>query len=231
MRKSIVIAALLGAASTAGTAQASGLIVNGDFETGDLSGWTVIDQAGGSGSWFPHGNGAAAPLSGTASTGFAGGGQFNALTDQLGPGSHQLTQSFTGVAGQAYILSFDAYSHDSSGRAAVGSGLDYTVNPNQHLEINLSGAATGSIFSGTYTDDWAHYTYDISALITANGLYTLSFGEVDNQSFYNFGLDNVALATRGGAVPEPATWAMMLAGFGLVGGAMRQRRTQGRIAA
>jgi hypothetical protein len=28
----------------------------------------------------------------------------------------------------------------------------------------------------------------------------------------------------GGAVPEPASWAMMLGGFGLVGGAMRSRR-------
>lgn len=27
-----------------------------------------------------------------------------------------------------------------------------------------------------------------------------------------------------GAVPEPATWAMMIGGFGMVGGAMRQRR-------
>jgi hypothetical protein len=29
----------------------------------------------------------------------------------------------------------------------------------------------------------------------------------------------------GGAVPEPATWAMMILGFGLVGGAMRSRRS------
>ncbi|HPU14531.1 MAG TPA: PEPxxWA-CTERM sorting domain-containing protein [Polymorphobacter sp.] len=33
-----------------------------------------------------------------------------------------------------------------------------------------------------------------------------------------------------GAVPEPASWAMMLAGFGLVGGALR-RRTMARVAA
>jgi hypothetical protein len=37
-------------------------------------------------------------------------------------------------------------------------------------------------------------------------------------------LDNytvtIALA---GAVPEPATWAMMIGGFGLVGGALRRR--------
>ncbi len=33
-----------------------------------------------------------------------------------------------------------------------------------------------------------------------------------------------------GAVPEPASWAMMLAGFGIVGGAMR-RRSMARVAA
>jgi len=31
-------------------------------------------------------------------------------------------------------------------------------------------------------------------------------------------------ADTSGAVPEPASWALMLAGFGLVGGAMRSRR-------
>jgi hypothetical protein len=45
--------------------------------------------------------------------------------------------------------------------------------------------------------------------------------------------DNLVLAKRGGAVvpqvPESSTWLMMIAGFGLVGGAMR-RRTTARIA-
>jgi hypothetical protein len=27
------------------------------------------------------------------------------------------------------------------------------------------------------------------------------------------------------AVPEPSTWAMMIGGFGIVGGAMRRRRS------
>jgi hypothetical protein len=36
--------------------------------------------------------------------------------------------------------------------------------------------------------------------------------------------DIVSLAVNSGAVPEPASWAMMLGGFGLVGGAMRSRR-------
>ncbi|MDB5453794.1 MAG: hypothetical protein JWO33_2372, partial [Caulobacteraceae bacterium] len=34
--------------------------------------------------------------------------------------------------------------------------------------------------------------------------------------------DNVSLDVA--AVPEPATWAMMIAGFGMIGGAMRHRR-------
>lgn len=43
----------------------------------------------------------------------------------------------------------------------------------------------------------------------------------------SWGIDNWSLSaiTRGGPViPEPATWAMMIAGFALVGAAMRRRR-------
>lgn len=42
-----------------------------------------------------------------------------------------------------------------------------------------------------------------------------------------FEFDNVTLA---GAVPGPAMWGMVIAGFGLDGGAMR-RRTTGAVAA
>ncbi|MFN3371698.1 MAG: PEPxxWA-CTERM sorting domain-containing protein [Sphingomonadaceae bacterium] len=45
----------------------------------------------------------------------------------------------------------------------------------------------------------------------------------------SWGIDNFALSAifdsgGGGVVPEPATWAMMIAGFGLVGAALRRRR-------
>lgn len=36
--------------------------------------------------------------------------------------------------------------------------------------------------------------------------------------------DNINVSTPTAAVPEPATWAMLIAGFGLVGGAARSRR-------
>lgn len=40
--------------------------------------------------------------------------------------------------------------------------------------------------------------------------------------------DRVNTAIRAGAVPEPATWAMMVMGFGMLGGAMRYRRRSTR---
>ncbi len=49
-------------------------------------------------------------------------------------------------------------------------------------------------------------------------------------------LDDFALGIRIGgrptvaAVPEPTTWAMIIAGFGMVGGALRNRNTRRRVA-
>ncbi|MFM9978841.1 MAG: PEPxxWA-CTERM sorting domain-containing protein [Sphingomonadaceae bacterium] len=43
--------------------------------------------------------------------------------------------------------------------------------------------------------------------------------------------DNITFgsATPGGAVPEPATWAMMIGGFGAIGGAARYRRRSTKL--
>jgi hypothetical protein len=40
---------------------------------------------------------------------------------------------------------------------------------------------------------------------------------------------NFRVFVQGSPAPEPATWAMMLGGFGLVGGAMRARRAAARL--
>lgn len=51
---------------------------------------------------------------------------------------------------------------------------------------------------------------------------------VSSITFNDRGLSNAGLLSTGGSVapsvPEPATWAMMLAGFGAIGFAMRRRR-------
>jgi hypothetical protein len=42
-------------------------------------------------------------------------------------------------------------------------------------------------------------------------------------------VSSVDLFDHGGSVPEPATWAMMLLGFGGIGMAMRRRRSSGQL--
>ena len=51
--------------------------------------------------------------------------------------------------------------------------------------------------------------------------------EFEGPSGY-FAFDDLAfgVAPPSGAVPEPATWALMLLGFGAIGGAMRRQRTR-----
>jgi hypothetical protein len=46
-----------------------------------------------------------------------------------------------------------------------------------------------------------------------------------------FGLDDFRAVGGGGAVPEPSTWALLIAGFALAAGALRSRRESGERAA
>lgn len=47
---------------------------------------------------------------------------------------------------------------------------------------------------------------------------------VTSRSNDSFLIDNLQLGTTTTPVPEPATWAMMIVGFGFIGGALRQAR-------
>ena len=55
---------------------------------------------------------------------------------------------------------------------------------------------------------------------TAFSSVRVASGSNPGQETYN--LDNLRFAA--GAVPEPATWAMLILGFGVIGGAMRTRQ-------
>jgi hypothetical protein len=57
-----------------------------------------------------------------------------------------------------------------------------------------------------------------------------------DERFDSFKLNTLVVTKQTGQVPEPATWAMMIAGFGMVGGALRmtsgrRRKTLARAAA
>jgi hypothetical protein len=81
-------------------------------------------------------------------------------------------------------------------------------------DIQNSQRLTFSQFAGLGFDANTNNTYRID--LTAGGNTVTSFAQ----------LGSGAVA----AVPEPATWAMMLLGFGAVGGSIRRRRrAQGRL--
>jgi len=62
-------------------------------------------------------------------------------------------------------------------------------------------------------------TNTISGDCAGGGDYSSGRSDFGSQGFSGSG-------ANGGAVPEPATWAMMIVGFGLVGSAMRRRQRQ-----
>ena len=53
------------------------------------------------------------------------------------------------------------------------------------------------------------------------GIYTWNWGSGANADSLTI---NIGTAIPPGAVPEPSTWAMLILGFGAVGGALRRRK-------
>lgn len=99
-----------------------------------------------------------------------------------------------------------------SGGAPKGATLTFTVGGlNPHTQsITLPKKAEGNYWfsaEATGADFFTKVTYDVTGA-TFTDIQQLRIGGFGNTP----------------AIPEPATWAMMLAGFGAVGYAMRRRR-------
>lgn len=133
--------------------------------------------------------------------------------DSVGNNDGRATITFTPTAGnQVSFAGFDFIDRNTAGRLAQftltdadgGVVFDFT---SPVLRTRTSYVANTGFFSGPLT-------------LTVDGLSDRS------PSF-----DNIALNTRltpvvvppVGGVPEPAAWALMIAGFGLTGTAMRRR--------
>lgn len=132
------------------------------------------------------------------------GNQYLDLVGEGGAGS--IAQSFATVAGQVYSLQF-WYSHNlfsglasASARLSAGSLSD---------SITHTGGTNANL-------NWQFY----SGAFTANSAQTtLTFTNTAGATNEGVFLDAVSVM----AVPEPSTWAMLILGFGLLGGAMRRR--------
>jgi hypothetical protein len=94
-----------------------------------------------------------------------------------------------------------------------------------------SGACYQGVGNGCGSTGWIQSVYNV----TSAGGYRIRFGTSNfGDSSLDSGLAFAGLTIAGNpissAVPEPSTWGMLLAGFALVGGAMRASRRGRRLA-
>jgi len=109
---------------------------------------------------------------------------------------------------------------NGAGNSTFEYAIDYTGNSGlvSSLIFELSGLTTASLQSQTYN-------CDIICTGTKNIFFALDISNIDDGRALT---GNVA-ATFTPAVPEPATWAMMLLGFAGIGFLAYRRRNQGNI--
>ena len=133
---------------------------------------------------------------------------------RTGPGSvaSNDVQSFT-------VQNFNGYTIDALRDGAfTGAGFLAANNPGTFTSVgtrSFSGTVAGVNFGANNlsgTENSTTYIFRTNATAFTGG----TFGVIDGST-----LEGITFAPT---VPEPATWAMMLGGFGLLGGAVRRSR-------
>ncbi|MDO6416841.1 PEPxxWA-CTERM sorting domain-containing protein [Sphingomonas sp. BIUV-7] len=152
---------------------------------------------------------------------------------------------FTAVAGAPVPSATGAYkvTYNSDTRALTLVGFVLNVGAKSYGLADVIASATPSdsfyypyvLLSGTLNGTSASGgTYDFSIGIDGPNrtLMDVGYATPDTRGFYvsrSFTLSAYnpsALPVPGASVPEPAGWALMIAGFGLTGAAMRRRRAR-----
>lgn len=244
--RGLLLAALVLGSAQAGATQ---LIQNGGFEADAAgsyapTGWTVTESMSIGGVLVD--NGTVSPASSWATSGAASGSNYG-LLDSYAPGAYFLTQSFSTSAVSSATLSFKMFVNDNSneGRTYVSNGFDVLAANDAGTLINFArvdllkaGApadATGSAVLATFylggangrnfqtqSNAYGNFSFDLGSLLAGGGNYTLRFAVASNTGSLVMGVDDVSLQVA--AVPEPESWAMLLAGLGLLGAAARRRQ-------
>jgi hypothetical protein len=202
-------------------AAATNLVINGGFETpaptdghflifGNgshaLTGWNVVGVSSNAVSLlntdYVEPNVSFESQSGNTAMDISGGDRPNLATG--------INQTIATEIGRRYALTFWVGNADGSGNG--------NYSHDSILDLSIDGAAREHFTNGAITHHQVNWV-EVTRVFTARSAST-------NIAFFNgttadgfTGLDNVSVA----AVPEPATWTMMIGGFGLAGAALRRR--------
>jgi hypothetical protein len=219
MRKFLATGGALAVLALAATsANAAQLITNGDFATGDFTGWTLFTTA----------NGTTGPGPAPQVTSFdvTGSGASLAAEFEVGEavfsGAQEgggIRQSITTTAGML-TFSTDFAARAAERTNASGGVFSVLLDGVSLATFNTGEIAALSVERGTlaFATTVTAGSHLLSLQMTRPFTVTTSTGGTPYQYF-----DNVSATQAAAAAPEPATWGLMIAGFGLAGGALRRR--------
>lgn len=195
MKKLALTFAWLALVAGANVQAATELVVNGDFENYD-QGWTIPED-------FTALIGFSGPNFGAAHSGFqnvqfVANGTFATVSQSL---------ATTNFVAETYSLSFWLASD-------LGAPNDF--------EVIWGGS---KVFAQTNRSDTDWMQYTVSGLLASSVNTVLEFRGLANATNGALYLDDVSVLASVTAVPEPATYAMLLAGLGMLG-VMARRRTR-----
>ena len=184
-------------------------LANCGFENG-FQGWSVFDQPGGSGGFFLQ-SGTISPIS-LFTVPAPPEGTRAAMSDQFGPGSHILYRDIT-VPSRNPILQFRLFVGNQAGAFFTPNNLDFSLVdpngqliPNQQARVDIMNIAAGiqdvgaGVLRNLYQTQpgdppvmsgYNTFAFDLSQF--AGQTVRLRFSEVDNQFFFQLGVDAVSL--------------------------------------
>ncbi len=232
MKYGLALVALSAAFSASAAQATTNLLINGSFETGDFTGWTLTNSESSSGtgsalpvviaynqaSGYPTGAfGEAIPTdnaAGNPSPDAAGRYGAYFVSDFANPQS--ISQTVSLLAGTSYTFGFDVY------KPANGDS-----NPNgATFTASIAGLPFASFTASALpVTTWQTVNGANSFIAAISGQFRFDFTS-NGYPAKDFVIDRVYLTATDSipAVPEPASWAMMIGGFGVMGAALRRRR-------
>lgn len=135
---------------------------------------------------------------------------------------------------------------------SVANGISYAYDINNMGDVVGGSTFGGEHVNGALVDEALEHAflYHSGLMVDLNSLIDPSLGITLDDAFqindsgqilvgFNHGsrpdlgpitLGLLNLAAPAGAVPEPASWAMMMSGFGVIGATMRRRKRAPRAA-
>lgn len=218
-----IAAVVILAGSVLSSAHASSLVANGSFEAPDIraggnyvlhttgstaiTGWTVLGAPGEDIQHTPD-----SYMGLQASDGH----HWLDLTGIYGYDKGVRSDAFATTPGATYRLSFDIGNYIPFGKSTIGVSINGGA---EQLCVNTSLADNPKA-----PMNWARFGFDWVADGTSARLDFLgrANGALSNNA--GIGLDNVGFELIKPPVPEPQTWALMLAGLGWVAAGARRRR-------